>query len=329
MNTKVSIIIPIYNVEQYIAQCAHSLFKQTYQNMEFVFVDDASPDSSIFILEKIIAEYNNRREQIILIKKEKNEGLPQARKTGLEKSSGDYIIGADSDDWLELDMIEKMVNKAVSDDLDVVWCDYFEDNKYIKACPETMDKIEILKELLGFNLSAYLWNKLVKREIYLNDIYFPRAMQNEDAVIFIQILFNAEKTGFLNKAFYHYRTNVNSITQSKANLARKSMDYYENYSWIVKFLENKFGNNFNFLEPHLSYRINHVKMKIMETKETRDIKKLYELYPKSLNRLFIKYKNLTAYIQAFMLFLAMKNILFPYKIVDFMKTFAKFKRRLP
>jgi glycosyltransferase involved in cell wall biosynthesis len=317
MSTKVSIIVPIYNVEQYIAQCAHSLFKQTYQNIEFIFVDDASHDNSMLVLKKIIEEYNERKEQIILIRNEKNSGSSLARKIGLEKSTGDYIIGADSDDWLKPDMVEKMINKAVSDDLDVVWCDYFENNKYIKACPKTMDKIEILKGLLGFGLSAYLWNKLVKRGIYINEIYFPKAMQNEDVVIFIQILFNAKKFGFLNEAFYHYRTNVNSITQSKANLAKKSMDYYENYSWIVNFLKNKFGNDLEFLEPHLSYRINHVKMKVMEAKETRDIKKLHELYPKSLNRLFIKYKNLTAYIQAFMLFLAMKKILFPYKLLDF------------
>jgi len=319
MNAKVSIIIPIYNVEKYIAQCTHSLFKQTYQNIEFIFVNDASPDNSVSILEEIIEEYSDRKEQIILIRNEKNEGSSLARKIGLEKSTGDYIIGTDSDDWLEADMIEKLVEKAVSEELDIVWCDYFENNKYIKACPQTMNKVDILKGLLGSNLAAYLWNKLVKREIYHNKIYFPKAMQNEDVVIFIQILFNAGKIGFLNKAFYHYRTNMNSITQDKASLARRSKDYYENYSWIVKFLENKFGEDLEFLEPHLSCKVNHVKMKIMEAKETRDIKKLYELYPKSLNRLFIKYKSFTAYIQAILLFFAIKNILFPYKFVDLLR----------
>jgi len=316
MDVKISIIIPIYNVEQYIAQCAHSLFKQTYQNIEFIFVDDASPDNSVSILEEIMREYGSRKEQITLIRKEKNEGLPQARKTGFEVCSGDYIIHVDSDDYIEFDMIEILVEKAISEKLDVVWCDYFENDKYVKACPQITDKIAILKGLLGFNLAAYLWNKLVKREIYHNGICFPKAMQNEDAVIFIQILFNAEKIGFLDKAFYHYRTNMNSITRDKASLAKRSMDYYENYSWILNFLENKFGEDLEFLEPHLSYRVNHVKMKIMEAKETRDVKNLYELYPKSLNRLFIRYKNFTAYIQAIMLFLATKNILFPYKLTD-------------
>jgi hypothetical protein len=200
--------------------------------------------------------------------------------------------------------------------LDIVWCDYFENKKYIKAQPKTNDKIEIFKGLLGFDLGAYVWNKLVKKEIYSNEIYFPIAMQNEDFVIFTQILFCAEKIGFLNEALYHYRVVANSITRSKASLAKKSMDYYENYAWSVKFFEGKSGNDLEFLEPQLSRRINHVKMKIMEPKETRDVNKLYELYPKSLERIFIRYREFTTYVQAIMLFLAAKNILFPYKLLD-------------
>jgi glycosyltransferase involved in cell wall biosynthesis len=319
MCTKVSIIIPIYNVEQYIAECTYSLFKQTYPNIEFIFVDDASPDNSIPILEKIIEEYNNRKEQIILIRKEKNEGSVRVRKTGIEKATGDYIICADSDDWLELNMIEKMIEKAVQENADIVWCDYFENKKYRKACPRTDDKIEILKGFLNFDLHSSLCNKLVKREIYRNNIYFPNAMQNEDCVISIQNLFYAKKISFINEALYHYRINSGSLSFSKERAARRANESYENFTWIVKFLKDKFNDDLEFLEPHLSYRINFVKMKIMEIKETRDIKKLYELYPNSLKHLFIKYKQVTTLVQAIMLFLATRNILFPYKLLDSIK----------
>ena len=315
MNAKVSIIVPIFNVEQYIAQCAHSLFKQTYQNIEFIFVDDASPDNSIAILEKVMEEYGNRKEQVILIRREKNEGSSLARKAGFEKCSGNYIIYVDSDDWIELNMIEKMVDKAVSEDFDIVWCDYFENEKYIKACPETNDKIEIFRGFFNFDLHSSLWNKLVKRKVYSNNIYFPKAAQNEDFVISIQNLFYAEKIGFLNEAFYHYNINSNSLSFNRLRLAQRAKESYENFTWIVKFLENKF-NDLEYFEPHLSFRINHVKMKIMEAKETRDIKKLYELYPKSLEHLFTKCKKMTIFVQAIMLFLAKRNILFPYKLLD-------------
>jgi glycosyltransferase involved in cell wall biosynthesis len=316
MDIKVSIIIPIYNVEQYIAQCAHSLFKQTYQNIEFIFVDDASPDSSIFILEKIIAEYNNRKGQIILVRKKTNEGLPQARKTGFEKSTGDYIICADSDDWLELNMIEKMANKAISEDLDIVWCNYFKDDAHIiKDCPRTNDKVEIFKGLFNGDFTGSLCNKLVKREVYSNEIYFPYAMLLEDFVVSIQNIYHAKKIAFLNAALYHYRTSPNSLLQDKSKFAKGLIESCENIAWIVKFLENKFNNNLEFLEPQLSHRINYIKIDIAVTKETKDMKKLYELYPKSLSiKTFFKYKKPTTLALILVLFFAKRNILFPYKL---------------
>jgi glycosyltransferase involved in cell wall biosynthesis len=315
MNIKVSIIIPIYNVEQHIAQCTHSLFKQTYQDIEFIFVDDACLDNSIFVLKKIIEEYKDRKEQIILIRNEKNAGSSLSRKVGLEKSTGDYIICADSDDWLEPEKIEKMANKAISEDLDIVWCDYFKDDVRIKDCPETNDKREILKGLFNGDFVGALWNKLVKREIYSNEIYFPNAMLLEDFVISIQNIYYAKKISFLNTALYHYRTNPNSLMQDKSKFARRLVESYENIIWAVKFLENKFNNDLEFLEPQLSHRVNYLKIDIMVTKETRDVNKIYELYPKSLSlKTFIKYKKPTTFALILVLFFAKRNILFPYKL---------------
>jgi len=321
MNAKVSIIIPIYNVEQYIAECVHSLFKQTYPNIEFIFVDDASPDNSVSILKKIIEKYNNRKEQVILIRKEQNVGSSQARKAGFEVCTGNYIICADSDDWLELNMIEEMVNKAVSEDIDIVWCDYFKNDKHIiKDCPKTGNKVEIFKALLNGDSMGSLCNKLVKRKIYLNDIYFPKAMMLEDFVICTQILIYAEKIEFLNTALYHYRTNPDSLSCSKPRQAKIIIESYENLAWAIKFLENKFGNDLELLEPYLSSRINYIKIDIMRTKETRDIKELYDLYPKSLSlKTAIKYKKPVILAQIIVLFFAKKNILFPYRLFSLLR----------
>jgi glycosyltransferase involved in cell wall biosynthesis len=328
MSIKVSIIIPIYNVEQYIEQCVRSLFEQTYQNTEFIFIDDASLDSSVFLLKKIMGEYNNRKEQFILIRNEENIGSSLARKIGFEKSTGDYIICADSDDWLELDMIEKMANKAISEDLDIVWCDFFKDNAYIiKDCPKTNEKTEIFKGLLNGNFMGSLWNKLVKRDIYSNEIYFPRAMMLEDFVISIQNIYYAKKIGFLNAALYHYRTNSNSLMQDKLKIAKRLVESYNNIAWAVKFLESKFNNDLEFLEPQLSHRINYLKIDIAITKEARDIKKLYELYPKSLSiKTFIKYKKPTTLALVLVLFFAKRNILFPCRLFLLLRR-AYMKRR--
>lgn len=108
---KVSVCVPIYCVEKYIEQCARSLFEQTLNDIEFVFVDDCSPDKSVDVLERIIKDYPQRLEQIKLIRHEKNQGHCGVFKTLLTNASGKYVITCDSDDWVELDMYEKMYQK--------------------------------------------------------------------------------------------------------------------------------------------------------------------------------------------------------------------------
>ena len=116
----ISIIVPIYKVENYIERCVRSLLEQTYIGIEYIFVDDCSPDSSISILKKVIKEYPTRIDQIKIISHEKNMGLPAARNTGLKMAIGDYIFHCDSDDYVEKDMIEKMYQTAKEKDADIV-----------------------------------------------------------------------------------------------------------------------------------------------------------------------------------------------------------------
>lgn len=122
---KVSVIVPIYKVEPFIKRCANSLFEQTLQNVEYIFVDDATPDNSIHLLKEVVAFYPNRNEQIHIIHHKVNKGLPAARNTGLEMVSGEYIFHCDSDDYVEPDMLEKLYQKAEETNADMVWCDWF------------------------------------------------------------------------------------------------------------------------------------------------------------------------------------------------------------
>lgn len=122
---KVSVIIPVYGVERYIEQCARSLFEQTMQDgIEYIFVDDCSPDKSIEILENVLREYPHRRLQTRIIRHTENQGLGGARKTGMEYATGEYIIHCDSDDWVEPDMYETLYRKATEENADIVGCDY-------------------------------------------------------------------------------------------------------------------------------------------------------------------------------------------------------------
>ena len=119
-NPLVSIIVPVYNAENFIEKCAATLFEQDYDNIEYIFVNDCTPDNSIKVLNRVIENFPNRKDNIKIINKLKNEGLPQARKTGLENSNGKYIMHVDSDDWVELDMVSSLVKEAIKTDADMV-----------------------------------------------------------------------------------------------------------------------------------------------------------------------------------------------------------------
>ena len=140
---KVSVIIPVYGVEKYIERCARSLFEQTLDCIEYIFVDDCSPDKSIEILERVADEYRSRlveEQKLVRIERmSKNSGLPNVRRYGIKLATGDFIAHCDSDDWVELDMYQQMYNKAIEEDADVVVCDYVLTNgksviKTINAC---------------------------------------------------------------------------------------------------------------------------------------------------------------------------------------------------
>lgn len=128
---KVSVIIPVYGVELYIGKCAKSLFEQSLENIEFIFVDDCTKDNSIAIIQQLLENYPNRKKQTLILHHEENLGLPKARLTGIQKATGEYIVHCDGDDWIELDMYQSMYELAIAENSDIVICDYFRVKKKI------------------------------------------------------------------------------------------------------------------------------------------------------------------------------------------------------
>lgn len=219
---RVSVVIPVFKVEKYIERCVRSLMEQTLRDVEFIFVDDASPDGSMEIVRQVVGEYN--RDVKILVH-ETNKGLPSARNTGLNVASGEYLFHCDSDDWLEPEMLEKMVNCAEAADADFVYCDYylsFSEKERYMAQPHFTDKFEALqKGMLTGELKHNVWNKLIKRRLYGdNNIQSPAAHYKggEDFMI-VKLLRVAEKVAYVPEALYHYnRTNVHAITKKVSEI---------------------------------------------------------------------------------------------------------------
>lgn len=234
----VSVILPIYKVEPYIERCVRSLMEQTLEDIEFIFVDDASPDDSVNMARRIVAEYNRN---VRFITHTVNKGLPGARNTGLAAATGDFIFHCDSDDWLEKDMLEKMVTSAVNNNSDFVYCDFylsFMDKERYMAQPHYSDKFEALqKGVLTGTMKHNVWNKLIKRRLYIdNNIKSPEehCKGGEDYMI-VKLLRMAEGVSHVPEALYHYnRTNVNAITRK--SFERHYEDIKANADDVIDFL---------------------------------------------------------------------------------------------
>ena len=241
---KVSVIIPIYKVEPFIVRCVTSLFEQTLDGVEFIFIDDATPDNSINILEKVVEEYPLRKNSIKIIRHEVNQGLPAARNHGLKVAIGEYVYHCDSDDFIELDLLESLYVKAKETDADIVWCDWFlsfEHNERYMKQPNYETSEEALRGILEGKMKYNVWNKLVKRSLYLeNGIVFPNGHGMGEDMTMIRLFTLAHRVAYVPKAFYHYvRLNTEAFTNafSEKHLA----DLLYNTQETICFLKDKKG----------------------------------------------------------------------------------------
>lgn len=215
MDKLVSIVIPVYGVEKFIDQCARSLFEQTYGNIQFIFVNDCTKDNSIILLKEIIELYPNRKSQVLIIEKEKNEGQSLARKTGMQYVKGEYVMLLDSDDWVETTMVEQMLNAIVAENTDVVYCDYYRnsDTQTPINCIELSNTKEYIKNMFLLRAPAQTWNKIYRTELF-DDVEFPVKSMHEDLYINLQVMSYAKSVSHLRQNFYHYRNNPDSITHN-------------------------------------------------------------------------------------------------------------------
>lgn len=243
---KVSIILPVYNVEKYISHCLDSIVSQSYADFEVIAVDDCSPDRSIAIVE----DYAKHDDRIRIVKKE-HSGLGLTRNKGLEEATGEFILFVDSDDFLSPKALEILVRKATESKCDIVFYNYFiENNKqvtstiaplpYNEDITEDEYNDEMFSELIGranegmFKNTPMLggaWRRFFKRSLVTeNNIKFENEQQIllEDNLFSIMLHSVAQKTHFITDALYHYRYNPNSLSTSyREGKFQMLKNYYE------------------------------------------------------------------------------------------------------
>lgn len=278
---KVSVIVPIYNVEKFITRCVETLMEQTLQEVEFIFVNDATPDNSWNVLNDVLKKYPARCSDVILLEHDVNKGLPAARNTGLGIAHGEYIFHCDSDDFVEHDMLECLYNKAVEEGADIVWCDWFlsfeKSERYMRQ-PCFTSAIDALKAMLGGGMKYNVWNKLVRRSLYVeNDISFPSGYGMGEDMTMMLFFAHASKVVYLPKAFYHYvKLNTDAFSQTYSD--KHLLELKHNVSVIERKLIKECGDS---LSKEIAFLKLEAKFPFLLSGDKQKMRKWKEWYPEA------------------------------------------------
>ena len=243
---RLSLIVPVYGVEKYIRRFAESALNQSYDDVQFIFVNDGTKDRSMEILEELIQErFSHLRSRIVIINKE-NGGLPSARKAGLDAADGEYVLFADSDDWLGDDAIAKVMAKADETGADIIYFDLIKEYGHKVSIKRERDytaetRKDFIINIFNYKSHGYTVTKCFRKRLYTdNVIFFPKLGMHEDIYLMSQIIFYADSLVHLPEALYHYRKdNPDAMcAQDRALRHRNSdinlLDLYENYRGCIK-----------------------------------------------------------------------------------------------
>ena len=239
---KVSVIVPCYNSENSIFNCLNSLFTQTYKNIEIIVVNDESTDNSLQILNNLKKDHNN-----LIVFTQKNSGPGFARNRGIEMASGEYVMFVDSDDYVDLCMIEKLVNIIEKNNVDVVRCSYkmvypsgkLKSFNFNRSSQKISNKILLEEWLLESVLWNTVWGQLIRKD-KLVDLWFDTDKRiGEDLLFNVKLYSKIKNIYFFNEELYYYTYSPNGITKqmSVLNIKRNLTDVIDNYFILYDFFQ--------------------------------------------------------------------------------------------
>lgn len=241
---RISFITTIYGVEPYIAKFAESFLGQTYDDIQFIFVNDGTKDASMEILNAIIEErFSHLKERITIINKQ-NEGLPLARKSGLDVAEGEYVLFADADDWLELNAIERVMAVADKTHADIIYFDLVKEYGYKRSVKIEREYTAATRDLwienmFNYRAHGYTATKCFRRSLYTQAfVHTPLLGMHEDMYLMAQLICRASSIVHLPEVLYHYRKdNENAMCSQRRKIrhtasSRNMLDLYS------KFMDN-------------------------------------------------------------------------------------------
>ncbi len=302
---KVSIIVPVYNVEEYLEKCLNTLVNQTLKDIEIIIVNDGTKDNS----QKIIDKFSRKYKKIKAYKKA-NGGQSSARNYGLKKATGDYIGFIDSDDYVTYDMFEKMYDKAISKNFDVVVCDFEEvyNDKIIRGYSNIQNDIftkENVKKIMT-NIYPSPWNKIYKKEL-LDNFWFKEGVWFEDVEFLYRLLPNITSIGVVHEPFCKYVQRPRSITKTTDS---RIFHYIDNWNGIIDDYKkrNIYYEYYDVLEYSYVRYIYATFIKTATKYDKKTYSEAIDIAIKNVNEHFPKYrKNKLFYKNAKGLYLLVFN----------------------
>lgn len=229
---RLSVIVPVYGVERYIARCAKSVLEQRYQDKEIIFVDDASPDNSMAVLQEVLEHFPEQH--VTILRHSVNRGLAAARETGIEAATGEYIVSLDGDDYLAPNSLELLANEAQKTNADIVGMDcYFDwgDRRSYYRGTWSSDPREYSRILLSGKTLPGVCLHMIRKDLYTRSKVLPiEGLDNgEDYVTTPRLCWNANRIAHVEKPLYHYiQTNTSSIAHTPS---------YKHISQLIRVVE--------------------------------------------------------------------------------------------
>ncbi len=250
MDYLISILIPIYNVEKYIRRCAISVLEQTYENIEYIFVDDCCTDNSMKILQEVIENYPQRKSQIKVIRHKENRGLATARNTAVNSATGEFLIHVDSDDWIDKNTIVLCVEKQKRQNADIViygFQEHYTIEKSILHPLKRGNNESFVAAVLKGHSYPVVWNKLIRTSLYKEHQIrcLDGINMGEDLQVTPLLYYYAKKIEVLEACLYHYNM-ANSNAYTKSFSVDKKDQAWETIIYISDFFSNK-GRNYERL----------------------------------------------------------------------------------
>lgn len=239
MRPKVSIVVTVFKAEKYIERCVRSLFEQTLDDVEFLFINDCTPDRSIEIILNVIKDYPHRGSQTRIVSLKENGGSSHAKRIGMQEAKGEFIASIDSDDWLELDAYQKMLHVAERENADIVCCEIVRETPeggVLECYKYDVETIDDVIEHLEYGIYSSLANKLIRRSLIEKNNILPLdgISMWDDLSATARLRYFSRKTMIIHEALYHYNClNTESVTSKPNSVKRTSMivcaDFLSNY----------------------------------------------------------------------------------------------------